>query len=272
MNRLSGHIFKSRERFIRQIVLLFMFACALVISTQARAEDLTSGFEAANKLYEEGKYSDAAAAYDKLLAGGKASEAIYFNRGNAWFKAGQVGRAIASYREALWLAPRDSALRENLQLARTRARGGSMYRAERWKVLLGKLSLNEWTVITSVALWAFFILLAVAQFRPGLKLQLRNYVFITGAGVVLFGLCFAISFYSDYNTPTAIVTAGEVEVRNGPLDESVSIFKVRDGAELEVADQKDGWLQVVDPAQRIGWLPQNKVIVLEAGKVWKPGA
>ncbi len=93
-------------------------------SQNARARTIwRPDFDAANKLYEEGKYADAANAYDKLLTNGTVSEAIYFNRGNAWFKAGQVGRAIASYRQARLLAPRDSALRANLQLGEDAARG-----------------------------------------------------------------------------------------------------------------------------------------------------
>jgi tetratricopeptide (TPR) repeat protein len=273
MSTQDKNIFMVGEVFSRCRYLIFVITCVFAsIASTARADDLSAGFDSANKLYEEGKYSEAAAAYDKLLAGGNASEAIYFNRGNAWFKAGQLGRAIASYRQAVWLAPRDSALRDNLQLARTRARGGSMYRGDRWRMLLGKLSLNEWTIATSVAVWALFILLAVVQWRPEYKDGSKKYIVGAGAAVALFGICLAISFFADYSAPTAIVVAGEVEVRNGPLEESVSMFKVRDGAELEVMDQKDGWLQVVDPAQRVGWLPQDKVILLEAGRAQKPGA
>ncbi len=103
------------------------------------------------------------------------------NRGNAWFKAGQVGRAIASYRQAQLLAPRDAALRANLQLARTRARGGSVYHADRWRDWLGRLSLNEWAWLTAAAVWAFFILLAAGQWRTEVKAGLRELYFICRA-------------------------------------------------------------------------------------------
>src|SRR6185436_15071392 len=73
---------------MRYALLLFM-----AFTLGLRAADLTPAFEAANKLYEEGKYPDAIAAYDKLLETGNASAALYFNRGNAFLKLGQLGRA-----------------------------------------------------------------------------------------------------------------------------------------------------------------------------------
>ncbi len=264
------NIFRAASDWLKRVFWLFGF-CWLLIApvTGARADDPATGFESANKLYEEGKYVDAVAGYDKLLASGNVSEAIYFNRGNALFKLGQVGRAIASYRQAQLLAPRDPELRANLQLARTRTRGGSPYRAERWRMLLSRLSVNEWAVLTSVVIWALFILLALGQWRVELKSGLRSYLVAACFAVVFFGGCLGLTFYNDYLSPSAIVVVGEVEVRNGPLDESQSIFKVRDGAELEVTDQKDGWLQVVDAAQRMGWLRQDQVITFDPGKLEK---
>ncbi len=89
-------------------------ALALVLTAiDMRADDSTAVFEQANKSYEEGKYAEAVAAYDKLVAAGDVSEALYFNRGNALFKTGQLGRSIASYRLAQYLSPRDPELRAN---------------------------------------------------------------------------------------------------------------------------------------------------------------
>src|SRR5262245_52855944 len=68
------------------LILLLLFS-----RTFARADDLSNTFDHANKLYEEGKFAEAAAAYEKMLRQGQASPALYFNLGNAFFKAGQIG-------------------------------------------------------------------------------------------------------------------------------------------------------------------------------------
>src|SRR5260370_37357083 len=240
-------------------LILAIFLAALNL----RAADLASGFESANKIYEEGNYAAAVAAYDKLIESGSASEALYFNRGNALFKLGQVGRAIASYRVAQRLAPRDPALRANLQFARTSARGGSPYHRKRWRCWLEGLSLNEWPLLTTAAVWLLFILLALHQWRPALRPALRNYLLFVCATVIVLGVCFGIVLNENCFAQTAIVITGEADVRNGPLEESQSLYKVRDGIEVEVLDRQNDWLQVVDSAQRVGWLRRDQVLLFE---------
>ena len=55
-------------------------------------------FDAANRLYEQGKFKEAIAAYEALAKSGSVSPALFFNLGNSFYKAGEIGRAIGSYR------------------------------------------------------------------------------------------------------------------------------------------------------------------------------
>jgi tetratricopeptide (TPR) repeat protein len=237
-------------------------ALILVFShVTVRAADFAGDFETANKLYEAGRYADALAAYDRLLQAGGASEALLFNRGNALFKLGQLGRAIESYRLAQQLAPRDPDLRANLQFIRTRARGGAPWQSPRWRRWLESLSLNEWTALAASALWVLFLLLALVQWRRELGTRLRPFILAAAAAVLLLGVCLGIELNENYFTQSAIVTAGETDVRNGPFDEAPSLFKVRDGAELIVLDRKDNWVQVTDSAERIGWVRSDQVLL-----------
>ena len=103
----------NREKVFLWIVLL----AALLFTSAGLAADVSSNFDAANKLYEEGKFSDAAAAYEQMIQSGTASSAIYFNLGNAFFKSGQLGRAVAAYRDARTIAPHDPDVRANLDFA-----------------------------------------------------------------------------------------------------------------------------------------------------------
>src|SRR5205823_6641015 len=82
---------------------------------ELRADAAPAAFEAANRFYFEGKFSEAATTYGILEQSGQKSAALYFNWGNALFKSGQIGRAIAAYRRAEALTPRDPDLRANLQ-------------------------------------------------------------------------------------------------------------------------------------------------------------
>jgi len=146
------------------------------------AADTASDFSAANELYAEGKFADAAAAYEKILQTGGQSAPLWFNRGNAEFKAGHLGQAIAAYRRAELLAPRDQELRANLAFVRTQVQGTS-YRESGWHGWFGALTLNEGAVLTAILVWAMFSLLAACQIQPALAPKLRpSHKLLVGRG------------------------------------------------------------------------------------------
>jgi tetratricopeptide (TPR) repeat protein len=264
MDRTDQRAAPARAIIEQSCRAFFLVVVSLLFAWRGFAADGTAvGFEQANKLYEEGKYAEAEAAYSQLLASGEVSAALCYNQGNALYKLGQIGRAIESYRRAVWLSPRDADLRFNLQQARARARDGAVYHEDTWRKFLERLSVDEWTLLTAVAFWVLFLSLALEQWRPELKAKARRFAVWAGAALVLLAVCMATALNVEVFTQTAIVIAGEAEVRNGPLDEAPSVYKVRDGAELEVVDQKDDWFQVLDSAQRLGWLRRDEVILFD---------
>jgi tetratricopeptide (TPR) repeat protein len=242
----------------RLLVHAFLVAAWLPMCSRAALSD--AAFESANKLYEEGKFAQAAAAYESLVKSGQASAALYFNQGNAWFKSGQIGRAIAAYRQAEQLSPRDPDLRANLQFARNQTPSPTLW-PSRWQRWLDRLTLNEWTLLAAGAVWLWLLLLAVLQWRPALKPALRGYVYSLAAMVVLLCACVGASLRETRFVRSAIVVAPEAAVRFTPLAESQTAFTVHDGAEMRVLDQKDEWLQVSAGPRRVGWLRRDQVIL-----------
>jgi tetratricopeptide (TPR) repeat protein len=242
--------------------LLFLFAVLFFAGHcgRAQAKEVFAEFDQANKLYEEGKYSEAAAVYEKAVKAGQVSAALCFNLGNALFKAGQPGRALVWYRRAEALSPRDPDIQANLQFVRKNVAGG--VNSRNWRARLQKLNLNEWTLLAVAALWLWFVLLALREWRPKLRPALRGYTSTVGLGGALLGICLAIVWYDYTHTTPAVVVVAEAVVRRGPLDESQSFYTLRDGSEITVLDQKNDWLQVIDQSKRIGWLRRDQVLVV----------
>ena len=249
--------------FERAVDPLLVALAGWLFSTGAFAGDVATAFDAANKLYEEGKYAGGGAALQKLVQSGLVSDTLYFNLGNACYKAGQNGRAIAAYRQAERLAPRDPSVRFNLQFVRKKVNGNDNVPGRWWQRWLSRLTLNEWTMLTTSSLWLWFLLLALIQWRRELKRTLRSCINIFGTASGLLAVCLGTALYDYYFNQPAIVIAREAVVRNGPLDESQSAYSVQDGMELTVLDQKDDWLQVSDARQRIGWLKRTEVLLLK---------
>jgi tetratricopeptide (TPR) repeat protein len=233
----------------------------LAFSGNIFAADVAMDFSAANKLYAEGKFSDAAAGYEKIFQTGAISSALLFNYGNAEFKSGHLGKAIAAYRQAAQLAPRDAEIRANLAFAGNQVQGVTL-RQSRWQNVPGVLTLNEWTLLVTIVFWLTFILLAVRQIRPAWQTRSRGLTFTVAAITFLSGAMLGLQAANHFSRSTAVVIADNVTARSGPFDDAQSAFTARDGAELSILDRRDNWVQVADGTGKSGWLPVKQVEVL----------
>lgn len=242
------------SNIVLAFLLLSIFLC--------HAENISTAFSEANHLYEQQKFTDAAAAYEKIIAGGTVSPSLYFNLGNARFKAGQIGRAIAAYRQAEKLSPRDPNVKANLQFARDQVPNTKPPATSFWMQILDRLTLNEWTSIAAIFFWLWFLLLAFGQWKPDWRKTLRGYAIALGIVSALLIGC-TIFAAERHSNKAAVVVTQEAVVRRGPFDESQSAFALRDGAELTVLDKKENWLQVADTSNRIGWVAENQIALIQ---------
>jgi len=225
--------------------------------------EMSTNFDSANRLYEQGKFTESAAAYEKMIQAGTVSSAIYFNLGNAYFKSEQLGRAIAALRKAENLAPRDSDVRANLQFVRARVQAptGSPVSWQQWVMTL---TLNEWAILTAVIAWVWLALWVLIQFQPQLKQTIRMALWCGGAAVLVCGGC-TYAAWSSGSTKIAIIVAKDASLHNGPLEEAPTTTTVHDGAELTVLDTKNDWLQVRVDNQRVGWVKREQVTMASGG-------
>jgi tetratricopeptide (TPR) repeat protein len=245
---------------LRRPETILLLASILLCQVCSWAEDAGAAFEKANRLYEQGQYTEAIANYEALVQSGKYSAPLLFNLGNAYFKNGQLGRAIYNYRRAESLAPRDPDIQANLRFARDRISGSAPIQAPGWRRLLGYFSLNELAVTSAFALWLLIALLSAGRFRPALRPALRTY--ITVAGVFFWmSLCVLVVAYRAARVPSAIAVQDRLVVHLGPLTESQAAFTITDGTELRLENRREGWLQISDRSNRTGWVETNQVLV-----------
>jgi len=231
----------------------------LTIAFSGFASEASATFDSANRLYEQGKFTEATVAYEKMIQSGAVSSAVYFNLGNAYFKSGRLGRAIAALRHAETLAPRDPDVRANLQFVRARVQAPTGSPAS-WQQWLTALTLNEWAILTAVIVWIWLALWVLIQFRPQLTQSVRAILWCGGAAVFACGGC-TYAAWSSESTKTAIIIANDASLHNGPLEEAPTTTTVHDGAELTVLDTKNDWLQVRVDNQRMGWVKREQVIL-----------
>lgn len=252
--------------------LLLVLPCTLALRGAAQT---APAFDAANKLYEQGRYPEAAQAYEKIIQSGVRSGTLYFNLGNAWYKAGQPGRAIAAWRLGENITPRDPSLRFNLQFARRKVSGADTTPLATWDEALQSLSLNEWTLIATGMLWLWCLLLALRELRPALRPALRGYTATAGAAACVLAATLAAAAHRQLHQTFAVISVPEAIVRSGPLEEAKVLHHLRDGVELTVVDRKDvsvggrdqTWLQVRSHSGLQGWLRNDQVVVIQPARL-----
>lgn len=234
---------------------------SLTTGVVSGAVEAGEAFDGAARLYEQGKYRDAAAAYEQLVARSNATVSVWFNLGNAWFKAGEKGRAIACYRRAERLAPRDPEISANLAWARTKVGTAGTPQVGFVDRFLRLLTPNEWAVAAIVGVWGWFLLMMAREWAPKfLTLSAAGcWMLAAGAALVL-----AIAYTAKVRDArmNAVVIASEATVRFGPLEEAQSAFTLPDGAELRVTDRKGAWMEVLDGMGRRGWVAARNLVTL----------
>lgn len=242
----------------------FILLCVFFVGFQGAAwADSAATFDAANKLYEQGKYPAAIESYQKMIQAGEVSASVYFNLGNAFFKAGRAGEAVASYRLAEQLAPRDPDIRGNLRFVREAAGAPEAKTPPWWQRWAQRISLREWTITFGVMIWLTAVLGIARNYRPAWRKPLR-YVFTVALRIaILAGLGAGLVWHEQSGGSIAVIKVKEAVARFGPLDDSQTAFTLRDGTEVSLIDSKDDWWQIQDGKGRTGWVKAGTIVRLE---------
>ena len=237
----------------------------LLAAAPARAAD---DFARANQDYAGQRYEEAISRYEALLADGVRHANLYYNLGNAYFRAGHLGRAILSFERALRLAPDAEDARYNLQVARAAvaARFGkdTVAGAEKdplWIRVVTVLPLPTllWSFLVLDGLF-FAILVAVRFLSTGFLrtgLVVSN-VFIGMAGALL-GLLLAGHVYFVENVRMSVVVADEVVMREGPDPTRREMPKLHAGLRVILLGESQGWYRIRLSNQVEGWVPRDAV-------------
>ncbi|MDR3188386.1 MAG: tetratricopeptide repeat protein [Prevotellaceae bacterium] len=233
-----------------------MFACAQV----------DTAWQEANALYAEGKYDEASGAYVQLEKSGKVNPALFYNAGNAFYKQGEIAKAILYYERALRLAPDDEDIRYNLELANLQ----TVDKIEPIPQFFVVTWIQSFCNIFDVDTWGIF---GVALFAATLMLAL----------VVLFGrtsrrkkvsFAFAVACLSMSLVATgvamrekrhlsshieAIVYAPVTSVKASPDAGGVDLFVLHEGTKVERLETIGSWEKIKTADGNQGWLPTTAI-------------
>jgi len=210
------------------------------------------------------EYRESAVLLESLLADGFRSGAVYYNLGNAYYRAGEYGRAIAAYRKAKPYRPRDPYLEANLRQALSVAPGKLPEPPPAWwrHVLFwsGSLSFPE----KAYGAFTAFLLAAVAACAA--LLLRRGRVYWISAVLLATGsiLCLdAALAYADVNNSRHGVVTSETIARKGIGKDYEPAFDqpLKDGAEFTVLSENGDWIFGHFEGIGDGWLRREHTVL-----------
>ena len=98
---------------MKKLYYIFLILCSTNVFAQKEA--LT---DSAKNAYAASEFEQAVQYYESILETGFESAELYFNLGNAYYKANKLTDAIINYERALLLDPGDEDIQFNLDVAR----------------------------------------------------------------------------------------------------------------------------------------------------------
>ena len=227
--------------------------------------DIKRLMDEAATAYGEQKYSLAISIYEKCLSlSSEPSAELYYNLGCAYYKDGQLSRAILRLERAYRLDPADSDTRYNLAfLADHTAEKVEQPRSQMLSRAMDDMthwfSLPVWM---SLALGPFVIfILLIYLFAYGRSEKKRRIGFYTGLFALVLCMILNLFVYRSYRFITdrseAILTAPVITLQSSPDSSSQDIAVVHEGHKVRILDRVGGYAEIRLADGTVGWVPEE---------------
>jgi len=250
--RSSPESIRGRAHRLKVYVPLCTLVSIFFISSAIAQPD--ADFAKANQEYAQRHFKEAISDYEALIRDGQWSANVFYDLGNAYFRARDFGRAILSYERALALERHHPEATANLQIARDEA--GALELQRSWpERYMQFASVNQHSVAAAVAFWVAAFCLA------GLIFTRRRAAAMVGLLVVML-LVFAGSIFAVWQLERgskgdalAIVTGKNVQARLATADTANAVLALPPGSEVKILSTRGDWIYAVLPKNLQGWIP-----------------
>jgi tetratricopeptide (TPR) repeat protein len=248
----------KRLLILTSLVALFLFTLSFA------ADNQTLWQEAAN-YYDQANYRAAIDDYTKLIERGFINPQIYYNLGNSYFKAGDLGHAIWSFRKALLLDPGFKPASLNIEYVRTFntdqiAAKQHGFVTDIWDTLSGLLSVNGYLLLFMLSWWVLAGILIFKTIRPD-NFTWLYYLLIVPAILIIFsGASAARRIDEDRLTHWGVLVQETADIREGPGEEFNRVEVAHEGLELKILGTRENSYLIELGNGLKGWITKKAVL------------
>jgi tetratricopeptide (TPR) repeat protein len=210
-----------------------------------------SNFDKAVDLYKNHDYLKAADLFKKESKDFKLTGEIAFNTGNCFFKAKEYSKALLWYKKAEKYLFYDNDLNFNINSCLNKL---SLDQEDQYflsdKVFFTDKYLPEF-FINLLSFIFFFLFLVLFFFRKNkLILTLKIFTFILS----FYFISSSINNYLEYNINQKGIILKKSEIYSAYSEKASVLFELPAGSSIDVKEKKKGFLKIVTPDKRPGWI------------------
>ncbi len=241
------------------LILLF----ALISTTYARYSETEAlkKYHDANIAYQKLEYEKSIELFNDLIQNNYRSVEIYFNLGNAYFKAGNFSKAILNYERAKKIEPEDEDTNFNLKIASLKV-VDKMDTAPQifYKRWIKELSLifasDTWTILFIIILWLLFI--SAGFYVSGRTVSAKKISFFSMLLFLIVSLTAGTLMIRSHVMANveqqAIIMSSSVYVKSSPDDKGNDLFILHEGTKADILDEIGDWRKIRIANGGIGWM------------------
>ena len=261
---------KTSKTVSKGKTLMLTLLLMIPIASSAAENYPDSLWNAANEAYAQERWEDAVNDYTAIAEASIESAPLWCNLGSAWYKSGNLGKAILCYERALKLDPSYEDAKYNLELLNAmkldRLESVPELILATWVKNLGRtLDSDSWAVCFLVFL--VLTLAMVLLFILGSSATSRRAGFFTGVVCLLLAvasLSFSLWQKNEYmKADKAIIMKPVSSVKSSPSGDSAKdLFVLHEGTKVQVLDNVGGWSNIELSDGRQGWLPSSDIEII----------
>ena len=254
---------------MRHFITFLVLIMTLGVGRIAYAQSPEHAFDQANLLYQQSRFGEARDAYEAILHEGFVSGELYYNLGNAYYKTGDLGKAILNFERALKFMPNDDDLKHNLQLANLMIADRieatpRLFLWDYWDGIKSAFSLRLLTWMSYGVFVLLFIFICAGILAR--TYRLRRFAVFGGSIDAVILIILVVLLVGKIGEVTransAVVTAKITTAKNSPDPKSSDAFVLHSGVKLTITDSVNDWLKVRLADGKVGWLEMGAAEVI----------
>jgi len=247
---------------MKRIALFLSLILCFCLSTFAQTESV----KLANDLYLKGDYTAASKQYEKVLKSEGIAPELYYNLGNAYFKANEIGLSILNYERALKLSPGFDDARYNLDMAQLKVvdnivQAPSFFLGRWIENLIKLLTSNQWVTISFILFVLCIVTIFIFIFGSARYLRKMSFYF----GSVLLSISLLTIIFAGVRKDQitshreAVVMSGVITVKSSPDKSGTDLFQLHEGTKVSIKSTLSEWLEIKLGNGSIGWVENVNV-------------